>query len=1402
MKSLALLLLAAGLLHAAPVSLFDGKSLAGWSVRPGEEALWRVQDGALTGGSLEADVPHNSFLASSKSYQNFELNFKIRLVQGSGFQNSGMQVRSRRNKPTDPEMTGYQVDAGSGYWGDLYDESRRNRALAKPLDPAALAKVVKDWDWNSYRILCEGPRIRTWINGVLAHDYTEAEANIAQDGLLGLQAHGGGRFLVQMKDVLIEELAAPPAAPKPQPDGARTPDEQRAGFKLPEGFSAELVASEDQGVGKPITVAWDRHGRMWTMTALEYPVDANENEAAARALFANGGKDKVLVFDEPNMPGPLTPRVFAKGLAIPLAMLPLADGVLIQHGPELRRYRDNNNDGKADSHEVVLQGFGIQDSHLFPHQLERTPGGWIYVAQGAFNASNVARPNGLTFADGAAAVTFNHCKLGRFKPDGSAFQVLTAGPNNIWGLALARNGETFVQEANDVGHPVAEFAPGTNYPTPFGPRLRDDAPLLPQSTAQPLMGGTGLSGLALADDLGSAFAAGYPADTQVFYLANPITSRIQIVTLTRDSNGHPLYKKQQDFMLSDDPWFRPIAIHFGPDGCLYVVDWYNKIISHNEVPRTHPDRDKSRGRIWRIRQKNQPAPPRVDVAALGAAELLAGLGGPNTRLSSQIWQEIIDRKANDLAPQLAAIIADPKQAIARRLAALWAAEGLGLLTPALLKGLAAAPEHELRFEAVRIAGEASLPEADFLTILSALRDEPHFRVRAAIANALREHRKPSAAMLAMAAQLGREPLAGNSRDVYDRNFERYLARWAMAEHLEATRGLLADKTLVLPAEARLLAVRALPAPEAAAAMVALLAQIPRPLAADELALLGGQLDQPAVQQGFSNILADPLQREPVLQALTRLDLKVAANPQLAAMVATAAQALLAEEPSEARERLVVELARRFRLNALAPQVAAWLQAAQRTPAELANGLATLREAGGSSLPMLRRFLDHADAAVRREALLGFAGADDPAAVAELAERWEALPGALRALAVDGMTANAPKAQAFARLLADGKFPGFDAAAVEKLVATLGAEHPDVAAFLAKHHGLLQPVIELAGKPEGRVLTNLTLDGPFTVEGWVRLANGVSNDDSLLGRRGGDGADMNFHQGRLRLFANKSDQLIAKRVVAAGQWTHCALTRDATGKLALYFDGEPDVQGGNFTAALTGMNLGESNAAGGSAGLFDEIRVWNRARSPEEIRRDFQTRFTAADQPAGLVQRIGASNPSGALEGGAKVSLTRDFPPLVTPAQAATLEEKFAKFRKLASQPGDSTRGQQLAQASCLICHQVKGEGIAVGPNLSGAGAMGVEALLRNILTPNAQLESGYYRHDVKLKDGSTLSGFLSAETHESLTIRQIGADPRVVPRGEILRHDVSRRSLMPEGLIDGFSPQQVADLFSYLMGLK
>jgi enterochelin esterase-like enzyme len=217
-------------------SLFDGKTLVGWG---GNEKIWRVEEGAITGGSLTEKVARNDFIATQKNYADFDLRLKIKISGTEGFINSGIQVRSQR-VPNDSEMAGYQCDAGEGWWGKIYDESRRNKVIASPADEKALAAALKKGDWNDYRILAEGPRIRIWINGVAGSDYTEPDPKIPLDGKIGLQVHGGGKTLVQFKDIHIaesKESADPPARPRrPRREIVIKEDDRPAFPDAPKGF--------------------------------------------------------------------------------------------------------------------------------------------------------------------------------------------------------------------------------------------------------------------------------------------------------------------------------------------------------------------------------------------------------------------------------------------------------------------------------------------------------------------------------------------------------------------------------------------------------------------------------------------------------------------------------------------------------------------------------------------------------------------------------------------------------------------------------------------------------------------------------------------------------------------------------------------------------------------------------------------------------------------------------------------------------------------------------------------------------------------------------------------------------------------------------------------------------------
>ncbi|QJW97563.1 3-keto-disaccharide hydrolase [Frigoriglobus tundricola] len=187
-----------------PVPLFDGKTLAGWE--GDTEKTWKVEDGAIVGGSLGAVVPRNEFLCTTKTYENFELKVTFKLIGEKAKANAGIQFRTKRI-PKHHEVSGYQADVGQDYWGALYDESRRNKVLAKPAKDV-IEKLVKHEDWNEYVIRCEGPRIKLWLNGTLTVDYTEGDEKIERRGIIGLQIHGGAKAKVFYKTITIEELPA------------------------------------------------------------------------------------------------------------------------------------------------------------------------------------------------------------------------------------------------------------------------------------------------------------------------------------------------------------------------------------------------------------------------------------------------------------------------------------------------------------------------------------------------------------------------------------------------------------------------------------------------------------------------------------------------------------------------------------------------------------------------------------------------------------------------------------------------------------------------------------------------------------------------------------------------------------------------------------------------------------------------------------------------------------------------------------------------------------------------------------------------------------------------------------------------------------------------------------------
>lgn len=1455
---LALCSLLSALCHAEPVSLFDGKTLDGWDFDP---AMWRVEDGVITGGSTTEKIKKNDFISTKKSYQNFELKLKIK-VSGdpkTGMLNSGIQIRSVRAEHG--AMSGYQVDCGAGWFGKIYDEHRRNKVIWAPTpeQQAALDKAIDVFGWNEYRIRAEGPRIQTWINGVLCIDYTETDPNIALDGHIAPQVHSGGVCLVQVKDVTIEELPATPGIPTwekvghPKPKAAfqnekgkkrdtsyndvqgtaKSAAEQQKLFHLPEGYEIELVVQESEGLGKFVSVYFDQRGRMWTQTALEYPVDSNENPAAAEAVYAGKGKDKVLVYPRESLnakipAGGLTnPTVFADGLAIPLGILPWGNGdtCYVQHGHDLKLYKDTNGDGKADTFDVVLTGFGVQDSHLFPHQFTRAPGGWIWMAQGLFNNSQVRKPGSDVVVD------WPKCSMARMRPDGSEFEVISTGPNNIWGLVITGEGETFIQEANDYGYPVMPFHEYAYYPGGMEALKKSYQPDFPPQT-EVRMGGTGLSGLALIESgplvvrasarSGSVEERAEARTTYTMAVANPIISKIQTIAMHRDGAYWKL-AQLPDLITCDDPFFRPVALTNGPDGCIYIVDWYNKIISHNEVPRAHPDRDKTRGRIWRVKPKAAKTEV-ADFTKMTTDELVASLGKEPVAKAHLAWQTLFDQGDATSFGALNKIVADAKQSPAKRVQALWLQEALGNPVPSS-EGVDL--EHEsnrnLRRQTMRVAGnalttvlmsEGESPE-NAAKLVSASKDaDPEVRFeaiqglaiplefpmtkeseRSYIIEHLLAFAKPSLPY-GPTIQSSRGPKQIPVREAYDREFERFLVRMFLERHPEVVAKFLdSEAAAKLPVEARVLASLALE-PKASASRVAkLLPQLDRAPNDEELLRLAQFPAEPGVGEALQALLTNEKSRAAVAEKLvaqrTKLDAK-----QIAPLLVETARIMLKSADAPVR-KLAFEIASGFLLQALDEDLVLVTRAANARQEDAVLALNALSEIGSKeSAHFFMLFRDANSPAVRDAAVTALAKSRSAEAPKAIVSLYADLTPNQRRSALNALSSSKAGAKTIVTALLDKKLPqtDLDGPTVERLATVLG-DDPALNQLQQQLGGVFREVLMFDGQESAWTDSKITLDGPFTVETWVRLAPKIGNQDDILGASGGP--EMNFFGSKFRVFAGPQlhDVAVATKPMTPDLWTHIAVTRDAKGIIRIYQNGELDATASKpAPAKWENCRIGWSGPKGGTEGVMTEFRVWNRERTPQEIRANFDRILESTEGMKRYDSKWGKPGK------GARIAKTIDTPPLLTEEAAKALDAKFAKFTALAPK-GDPQAGKALS-ALCMACHQIGNAGGQIGPNLSGAGAMGLEAVLRNILTPNAAMEPGYRIYRVEMKNGDLIDAFFVSEDKDAVVIRQAGLPDRRLPKADIRSTQFIRRSLMPEGLLDALQDKQVADLLAYLMTLK
>ena len=462
----------------------------------------------------------------------------------------------------------------------------------------------------------------------------------------------------------------------PQKDDARkvdaAADAERASFDVAEGYEINLFAA-DPLLAKPTQMNFDARGRLWVACSEAYPQVKPEEPA----------NDKVVILEDTDEDGTADKaEVFADGLLIPTGVEPGDGGAYVAQGTELLHFRDTDNDGKADERRVVLSGFGTEDTHHIIHTLRWGPDGALYFNQSIYIHSHIETPWGVQRLAGGG--------IWRLQPDSRFLSIFARGWVNAWGHAFDRWGQSFVTDGAG-GQGINHAIPGGSYETAVGvsrilPGLNPGSPKF--------CGAEILSGRHLPDDV------------QGDILTNDFrANNVRRFDLTDEKSSFHSEPKP-DLIKTRYQAFRPIDIKMGPDGAIYVADWYNPIINHGEVDFRDPRRDHTHGRIWRITAKNRPLVKRPNLADATVPQLLDFLKAPEAWTRHFARRTLKDRGAGLVEAPLRDWVAklDPAdpEFDHNRLEALWTAESLGLVAPDLLDPVLTAANPHARAAAVRV----------------------------------------------------------------------------------------------------------------------------------------------------------------------------------------------------------------------------------------------------------------------------------------------------------------------------------------------------------------------------------------------------------------------------------------------------------------------------------------------------------------------------------------------------------------------------------------------------------------------------------------------------------------------------------------------------------------------------
>ena len=490
-----------------------------------------------------------------------------------------------------------------------------------------------------------------------------------------------------------------------------TPYEEASTFTLPEGYAINLFASEVEfpDLEDPVSMTFDAKGRLWVTTMPSYP------------MYLPGTKpnDKILILEDANSDGKADHcKVFADSLHVPTGIELGDGGVYVSQMPSLMFLKDSDGDDRADSRELLLHGFDTADSHHAMHAFTWDPGGALHWQEGTFHYSQVETPYGPRRC--------NEAGVFRWEPRTKKFDVFVSyGFANPWGHYIDRWGQNFVADASGgANYFGTAFSGQVIYPQKHG-GMKQFFPMQWRPTC----------GCELV------YSRHFPDDTQGDYLLNNDIGfqgvlRYRVKEDGSGFSGTPV----EPLLKSSDPNFRPVALQFGPDGALYVVDWFNPLVGHMQHSLRDPNRDHTHGRIWRITYPGRPLLTSPKIAGATVPELLDLLKTYEDRVRYRARRELRERPEAEvlkaLAPWVAGLDTHSPEYWRQMLEALWLHQSLDQVDEGFLKKMLTCPEPRARAAATRVLCYWRDRVSDPLELLRKQVNDVHPRVRLEAVRAL------------------------------------------------------------------------------------------------------------------------------------------------------------------------------------------------------------------------------------------------------------------------------------------------------------------------------------------------------------------------------------------------------------------------------------------------------------------------------------------------------------------------------------------------------------------------------------------------------------------------------------------------------------------------------------------